>query len=373
MSGDILTSVAERSICITLLACQCLGELIAGEVTNTAHANHLVEDFQVGIVGRTIQRFSAHSRSLHLYLVILEVGLLQNNCCTVRECQFLITKEFVLSFLDNLSSLDFGDVNQWFILDIVHVCLNLLSTGSSNGGSHLLFSRIALALLLLSPLHDNEIAVRNRNQFREQLVDCSNGDVRCNLLHHLIENIQWGNRLVSEIVVTILIAKLGVSTLVTVSILLLQGTHIVCLGASILRSGETKLANTLSLTIESLKRLHILTFLRYTYQLKAVLGLRQQILTVVSVCLEEGAALFLCHLVQAETHHARDDIGHIALNKIADIVFLLFGNSIMLHHNHYLTHLHLLILVEDIDGLVVVGNSLCNNLRSVGINLDTTE
>ena len=371
--SDILTGITQRSVGIALLASQCLGELIAREVTDTAHANHLIEDLQVRIVCRAKQRLTTPCRSLHLDFVVLEVGLLQNNSSTIRERQLLITKDLVLSLLDNLTGLNLGDVDQWLVLDIVYVGLNLLSTGSSNGSSHVLLGRINLTLLFLSPLHNNEVAVSSRNQFRKQLVDSSNGDIGGNLLHHLIEHIQWGNRLVRKIVITILVTKLSISALVAVGILLLQRTQVVCLGTSILRSGEAELTSTSCLTVECLQRLHVLAFLGHTNQFEAVLGLRQQILAIVSICLEEGAALLLCHLVQALAHHARDHIRQIALDKIAKISFLLFREGIVLHHNHQLTHLHFLILIEDIDSLAVVGNGLSNYLGSIGVNLDTTK
>ena len=173
--------------------------------------------------------------------------------------------------------------------------------------------------------------------------------------------------------VAILVAKLGILALVAVGVLLLQGAHVVGLCTGILRSGEAELAGALCLTIEGLQGLHVLALLGHADELEAVLGLRQQVLVVVSVSLEEGAALLLRHLVQTEAHHARNDIGHITLHEIADIAFLLVGSGIVLHHNHHLAHLHLLVLVEDIDGLVVVGNRLGNHLRRIGVNLDASE
>ena len=45
----------------------------------------------------------------------------------------------------------------------------------------------------------------------------------------------------------------------------------------------------------------------------------------------------------------------------------------MLHQHHYLTHLHLLVLLKDIDCLRSIRNLLRNNLRSIGVYLDTTK
>ena len=45
----------------------------------------------------------------------------------------------------------------------------------------------------------------------------------------------------------------------------------------------------------------------------------------------------------------------------------------MLHHDQHLTHLHLLVLLEDVDGLGIIGHGLCHDLRGVGIHLDAAE
>ena len=55
VSSDVLTGITQASISVDLLTSQSLGELVAGEITNTAIADNLVEDLQVGIVSRTIQ------------------------------------------------------------------------------------------------------------------------------------------------------------------------------------------------------------------------------------------------------------------------------------------------------------------------------
>ena len=227
MCSYILTGITQFSVGIALLTSQSLGQLVAGEIAQTTDTNHLVEHFQVGVVGSAEHRLTTLREGLHLNFVVLEVGLLQNNGSTVRELQLLIAKRLVLSLADNLTSLDLGNINQWLVLYIVNVCLNLISTGSSNGSSHILLCRINLAFLLLSPLHHNEVAVGSRNQLGHHLVDGLHRNIESNLLHNLIEHIQWWDRLVVEIVVTISIAIFGILALVAVGIALLQSTQIV--------------------------------------------------------------------------------------------------------------------------------------------------
>ena len=45
----------------------------------------------------------------------------------------------------------------------------------------------------------------------------------------------------------------------------------------------------------------------------------------------------------------------------------------MLHGHENLAHLHLLVLLENIDSLLVIGNGLSYYLRSVGVYLDATK
>ena len=169
------------------------------------------------------------------------------------------------------------------------------------------------------------------------------------------------------------IAKLGILTLVAVGIALLQSAQIVGLGTGILSGGESELTNAACLAIESLQGLQILALLGIAGEFEAVLGLRQQILAVECRTLIEGARLLLCHFRQALTYHLRDNADGIVLDEIAQIGLLLIGGGIVLHHDSHLAHLHLLVFIEDIDGFLVVGHELANNLWSIGVNSDAAE
>ena len=192
-------------------------------------------------------------------------------------------------------------------------------------------------------------------------------------MHNLIEHVQWWNRLVVEIVVTIVVTILVVLTLVAVGVALLQSTQVVGLGTLIFRSGETELAGTACLAIECLQRFHILTLLGHTNHLEAVLRARKHIGTVVSKSLEERTALLLCHLAETLVHHLTDHADGIVLDEISHAALLLGLGGVVLHHHDNLAHLHLLILLEDIDGILRVGHWLGNHLWSIGVNLDATE
>ena len=209
---------------------------------------------------------------MHLHLIVLEVGLLQDNGGTVGQCQLLIAEGLVLSLLRNLTLLNLGSVQQRLVLHIVDVSLQFLGTCCSDGSGHVFLGRVYLALLVLCHDHDNQVAVRRADELRQHLVDGLYGDVGCNLLHGLIEDVQWWDRLVGQIVVAIGIAELVVLALVAVGVALLQAAQVVGLGTLVLCCGESELTCTLGLAVEHLQCLHLLALLGDTDQLEAVLG-----------------------------------------------------------------------------------------------------
>ena len=159
VSGHILTGIAHRQVSVHLLACQCLLQLRAGETAQATVADGLVEHFQVGIVRLAIQRLAAFGEGLHLHLVILEVGFLQQHGSSVRQRQLRKAQQLVLFLLFDGTGLDLGHVHQRLGFHIVHIGGNLRRAGGSHGSSHVLLGGIYLAVQLLCPFHHHQVAV----------------------------------------------------------------------------------------------------------------------------------------------------------------------------------------------------------------------
>ena len=169
--------------------------------------------------------------------------------------------------------------------------------------------------------------------------------------------------------VAILIAELGVLDLIAVGVLLLQAAHIFLLGTVEFRGGETILLDALGLTIDGGQGLEVLALLGNTSQLEGFLGFREQVFVVAGAGIYEGTVGFLGGLLSAHVEHQRNQVDDIVLNEVVDAYLLLGLSGFVLHENQNLAILHLLVLLDGIDGLGIVGHGLINHLGGVGINL----
>ena len=186
MCGHILECDTQRRVSVAVFACECLGQLIAGELAESAQSDDLVEDLEVGIVGLPIETSSTFGESLHLHLIILEVRLLENDSGAIGELEFLEAKHLILCLLDDFSG--FGQLcDKRLVFDIVDISLHGLTAHSLYGLLHLVDGRIHLPLLLLCPCHHDKIGVGEMYQFRHHHIDHLHGQVGHNLVHGLVE------------------------------------------------------------------------------------------------------------------------------------------------------------------------------------------
>ena len=102
-----------------------------------------------------------------------------------------------------------------------------------------------------------------------------------------------------------------------------------------------------------------------TSQVEGVLRLGVDILTVVGVRTEERAILLLRHLGEALVEHHADHRLGIVLQQVVHGLLGLVVHGVMLHGDGDAALLQLLVLVEDIDGLVVVGHGHIDDGRGV--------
>ena len=169
--------------------------------------------------------------------------------------------------------------------------------------------------------------------------------------------------------VAILVAELGVLDLIAVGVLLLQTAHVFLLGTVELRGSEAILLDALGLTIDGGQGLEVLALLGHTSQLEGFLGFREQVFAIAGAGIYEGAVGFLGGLLGTHVEHQRNQVDAIVLNEVVDAYFLLGLGGVVLHENQNLAILHLLVLLDGIDGLGIVGHGLINHLGGVGINL----
>ena len=173
--------------------------------------------------------------------------------------------------------------------------------------------------------------------------------------------------------VAIFVAISIVGNLGTVGIGFLQRAEVVGLGTLVLGGGESELSHATSLADEGGQRLHFASFLRNAHQREGILGRCQQVFFIIAASLDEGTVRIVGELLQTCIEHIRYDSLHIDLDEVVHVLLVLGLGGVVLHEDHELIDAHLLVLLEDIDGLVIVGHFLGHHLRSLGADLDAAE
>ena len=91
-----------------------------------------------------------------------------------------------------------------------------------------------------------------------------------------------------------------------------------------------------------------------------------QVAAVIAISPVKGAVRLLSHVAQAGVEHACCHSLEVAQHNVVQIEFFLAGNSGVLEHDGYLTVLLFFILINNDDGILVVGNFLVNHLGCIG-------
>ena len=178
-AAEVLVILAETYADVGLLAEEGLLQLVVREVAQTAGAHHEVEALEVVVVGLAIEALAATGHGLELDLVVLVVGLLQDDAGTIGERQLLVAKLRVLLLLDDLASLrQLGLVEQRLVLHVVLVGLELLSAHTVDGLLHLGLGGVDLAVLLLLIERDDEVGIVVGDEVLGILVDHIDGQHR---------------------------------------------------------------------------------------------------------------------------------------------------------------------------------------------------
>ena len=213
------------------------------EVAQTAGFDHIVEHLDVGKVFLAIEGWTSKSFTTQQYLILLEVGLLQDNLCTVRESQLGVAELVVLGLFLDATLLRHGG-HQWLVLYIVNVGLDLGRTCIGNSLLHALLCRICWTLLLCVHTEYHQVTVVGQDQLLHQGVDGLQRQHWNNLLHGGIGVVNaWHWSIVQEVLNT-LIYKLRIVTLVFVWVLFLKLTGVVLLETVVLCSCKAELCST---------------------------------------------------------------------------------------------------------------------------------
>ena len=116
-----------------------------------------------------------------------------------------------------------------------------------------------------------------------------------------------------------------------------------------------------------------LTWLCHTDKTEGTLGRREQEVAVIGTCLKEWAVSFLCNLGIACTQHRGNHIVHVSLHEIAHVALHRIRDGWMLHEDIEDIILLLLVLVDYVDGGIIIGYFHRLYLSGIGRHLDARE
>ena len=174
-------------------------------------------------------------------------------------------------------------------------------------------------------------------------------------------------------VLRVLLAELVVIALILVRVLLVQTAQEVLLVTLILRSGKSELSSTAAFYHQGLQSFLCLTFLGQGIHLKGILRPRKDIAAISGATLQERAVGLLLQLLQTVVEHTDGCILHEVDEQILDVTLDFIGNGVRLYIHLHNAILHLLILVNDNDGLGIVGHSLSHDGSRILWHLDGRE
>ena len=163
----------------------------------------------------------------------------------------------------------------------------------------------------------------------------------------------------------VLADELAVVALVLVRVGLVERAERVGLRAAILRLREAELGSAQHLGKGGLQGLVHLAFLGHHRHVQGVLRLGQDVVAVAHLRLQEGAIGLLGHLAQATAEHAEGHVLEIVHEQIVHVALGLIGHGFVLEHHFDHVVALLLVLVDDDDGLGIVGHRLQLHLGGI--------
>ena len=99
---------------------------------------------------------------------------------------------------------------------------------------------------------------------------------------------------------------------------------------------------------------------------EGIFGLREEVVVITQSGHEEGAILLLTHFAEAAVEGLRHDRGHVAVEQTEHRATVFLGDDVGFEHDRDGSRGLLLVLVDDVDGLRIVGHGVGLILRGVG-------
>ena len=371
-TGEAVRVVAERELRATLLTGEGLLQVGGHERAEGALREHDAGELHVAALGIGQDGVTTIGGCREHNLVGIEVGLLHQYGSTVGEGELGEAEGSIGFFLLDGAGLR-GLCHEGLLLHIVDIGLEGLLAHGVDGALHVLGLVVLIAFLLGDGSEADEVGVGERDELLGEFVDGLNGNHRGNLLHELVLVFDGDDGLGIDEVLHVLLAVAVGRGLLAVVVGLLNLAEIFRAGTVVLRSGEAEVVNALQLAHGGSKAFHVLTFTGHHLQGEGILRTRHEVLLVAGTSLHERAVGLLSLLGEAGTHHVAEHAAHVVVDEVLHALLHLIGEGVVLHGSEDDAHLLLLVLADEINAFVVVGNGHNLYLRSIGRHLDIAE
>ena len=368
---DVLLRAAHGGCYADLLAGQHLGQLHIAEVSGSAGVHHAVHGRVVQLVGRVEEARAAQAEALHADFVGLEVGLLHIDLHAVGEGQFRGAEEGVVLLADNLSALGCF-LHQRFVVHLVHVGFHLQRRHGLEVGDDFLSGGDDHAFLFRRGDEDGLVVVRN--ELLGHFVDGGYGDVGGQLVQRGVFILDARHGFGVQEVLQALVDVGRVVGLLALVVGRLQLLQDVGTGTGIFTLGEAVAAHTLHFLKQHLQGVAQSVVLGQGDYVEGFLGADQEEVAVGhAACHVEGRVGRLGQLVEARGQHVGYGVQHVVLCQVHDAAFDAVRRGVMLEVDVHNGRVHLLVLADVDDGLLVVGHGVPDALGAVLRQLDAGE
>ena len=311
-------AATHREVGIGDFACEGLFQFGQREIAESADADDLVEELQVAVVIRAVERFTARAFARQNNLVFLEIGLLQQHHNAIRQLQFGVAELVVFQFfLDGSSLRQLRD--ERFVLHVIDVGFNLLCTGVGHGLEQTFAGRIDVAFLLVVKRDDDHIRVvfNGFEHLFRSLVDGLERQHRHDLLHRFVGEIDARHRFVRQEMTQTLRVELRVRALFAVFVGFVERTEVVGLETVVFGRRVAKFGHAASLDEHGFQRIvHLVHFLRRSVETEGVFRLGEDVVSITCRSAHEGASGLLNNLGKTAVEHTHRSAFHVVENQI---------------------------------------------------------
>ena len=363
--------LAEADAETNLLAGEFLLQFGGGEVAPAGGVHDGFDEFSVEhvFVGELVGTAPAVGGEENLGIV--EVGLLEEDAGAVGERPLRVA-EGRFGGLGHLAG--FGqDGHEGFALHIVDIGFDLSITTGLHGGFHLVDSGHFDIGLVGIHGEEDEVGIVGEVHCGQGFVDGLLVDLTGEHLVVVVESGDVGGAGAVEEVAHATIHIVIVLLLLAVVVEGLVVAEEVFAGTEQFTAGDAVLREAIHFFHDGRHGFGIATGLGRDVEREGIFGLREEVVVITQSGHEEGAILLLTHFAQTTVEGLRHGGDHVAVEQTEHRATVFLGDDVSFEHDRDRAHGLFLVLVDDVDGLRIVGHGVGFVFRCVSRHGHGTE